>query len=79
MSEAAPELDYADGCIGDHDPTRNTVCALRLKPVQRVPEASGYDWLLNKCSDGDQAEHAAHLDEGQDDPRCFHCRGGEGR
>jgi hypothetical protein len=42
-------------------------------------EASGYDWLLNKCSDLDQAAHAGHLDEGQIVVGCSYCRDGEGR
>lgn len=48
-------------------------------PTVAVPEASGYDWLLNKCADLDQAAHAGHLDEGERVPSCFHCADGAGR
>jgi hypothetical protein len=44
-----------------------------------VSKADGYDWLLNQCSDLDQATHAGHLDDGEFDPNCFYCREGEGR
>lgn len=39
----------------------------------------GYDWLLNHCVDGSQAEHAAHLDEDTHHSDCFHCQCGDGR
>ena len=42
-------------------------------------QASGYDWLLNKCADLDQAAHAGHLDEGEVASDCFHCKCGGGR
>lgn len=64
------------------DPVPAAEAVADLEPGQRhVPpvEGGGYDFLLNRCCDLDQAAHAAHLDEGVYDPSCCWCEDKYGR